>query len=367
MSHEIRTPLNGVLGMAQAMAADELSPVQRDRLETVRQSGETLLVILNDLLDLSKIEAGKVELEVADFALAPLIESVRATFADVAAGRGLSLVVDVDPAAEGVYRGDATRLRQILFNLVANGLKFTEAGEVRLSVRREGPKLGFRISDTGMGIPADRLPRLFNKFEQADASTTRRFGGTGLGLAISRDLAALMGGDITVESTEGAGSTFHVTVRLPYVGEALVQAAARPAAAPSPERPLRILAAEDNAVNQVVLRALLEQAGIEPFIVDDGAACVDAWHGGSWDVILMDIQMPVMDGPSAARAIRAAERTSGRRRTPIVALTANAMAHQVTDYTAAGMDGVIAKPIHVEELFAGIEAALDLLDAEVAA
>jgi PAS domain S-box-containing protein len=367
MSHEIRTPLNGVLGMAQAMAADELSPVQRDRLETVRQSGETLLVILNDLLDLSKIEAGKVELEVADFALAPLIESVRATFADVAAGRGLSLVVDVDSAAEGVYRGDATRLRQILFNLVANGLKFTEAGEVRLSVRREGPKLGFRISDTGMGIPADRLPRLFNKFEQADASTTRRFGGTGLGLAISRDLAALMGGDIEVESVEGAGSTFHVTVRLPYIGETLAPAPARPAPAPSPDRPLRILAAEDNAVNQVVLRALLEQAGIEPFIVDDGAACVDAWQGGSWDVILMDVQMPVMDGPSAARAIRAAERASGRRRTPIVALTANAMAHQVTEYAAAGMDGFIAKPIHVEELFAGIEAALELLDAEVAA
>lgn len=367
MSHEIRTPLNGVLGMAQAMAADDLAPVQRERLETIRQSGETLLVILNDLLDLSKIEAGKVELEVADFAMGPLIEGVRAAFADVAAGRGLGLTVDLDPSAVGVYRGDATRLRQILFNLIANGLKFTEAGDVRLAVRRDGSMLSFRISDTGMGIPADRLPRLFNKFEQADASTTRRFGGTGLGLAISRDLAVLMGGDIVAESVEGAGSTFHVTVRLPYVGEALESAPPGPAATPAPDRPLRILAAEDNAVNQVVLRALLEQAGIEPFIVDDGAACVEAWQAGPWDVILMDIQMPVMDGPSAARAIRAAERASGRRRTPIVALTANAMAHQVSEYAAAGMDGFIAKPIHVEELFAGIEAALDLLDAGVAA
>jgi PAS domain S-box-containing protein len=366
MSHEIRTPLNGVLGMAQAMAVDDLSPSQRTRLETIRQSGETLLVILNDLLDLSKIEAGKLELEVADFPLGPLVDGVRATYSDLAARKGLRLLLDVDTDAAGLYRGDSTRLRQILFNLVSNALKFTQVGEVRLAVRRDADALVCTVCDTGIGIPADRLPRLFNKFEQADVSTTRKFGGTGLGLAISRELAALMGGEIAVASRVGEGSVFTLRLPLVRIGDETPAAPAGPAPTLEPHGPLRVLAAEDNSVNQMVLRALLQQVGVEPEIVDDGAAAVAAWRAAEWDVILMDVQMPILDGPDATRAIRAAEAASGRRRTPIIALTANAMAHQITEYGAAGMDGLIAKPIRVEELFTVLAAALDQGHAEAA-
>ncbi|WP_293900872.1 ATP-binding protein [Phenylobacterium sp.] len=362
MSHEIRTPLNGVLGMAQAMAADDLTGPQRSRLRTIRQSGEALLVILNDLLDLSKIEAGKLELELADFALTPLLESVQAAFGDLAASKGLALTVEAGADAPGVYRGDATRLRQILFNLVSNSLKFTERGEVRVEARGEGEALVFSVTDTGIGIPADRLARLFDKFEQADASTTRRFGGTGLGLAISRDLAAMMQGVIAVASREGEGSQFHLSVTLARVGDeapADCAEAAPETAGFQAETPLRVLAAEDNSINQLVLRTLLQQMGVEPVIVDDGAAAVAAWRGQAWDLILMDVQMPVMDGPTATRTIRALEAETGRARTPIVAVTANAMAHQVAEYTADGMDGVIAKPIRVEALFGALQAVLD--------
>ena len=363
MSHEIRTPLNGVLGMAQALASDALSPVQQARVETIRQSGEGLLVILNDLLDLSKIEAGKLDLEVADFSLTPLVQGVRAAFADVALDKGVALVLDTEEDTAGVYRGDPTRLRQILFNLVANALKFTETGEVRLSVRRDGETLAFRVIDTGIGIPADRLARLFDRFEQADASTTRRFGGAGLGLAISRDLAAMMGGVIEVESREGRGTTFSFTVTLPRVKDEAYGVSPGTGEAPfEPGGALRVLAAEDNGVNQLVLRTLLQQVGIEPVIVGDGAAAVEAWRNQLWDVILMDVQMPVMDGPTATRTIRALEAETGRARTPIIAVTANAMAHQVVEYGAAGMDSVVAKPIRVEDLFGALQAILDAAD-----
>jgi PAS domain S-box-containing protein len=367
MSHEIRTPLNGVLGMAQAMAADELTSQQRDRLETIRQSGETLLVILNDLLDLSKIEAGKLELEVGDFALGPLVEGVRDAFAGIAARKGLALHLDFDPEARGVYRGDATRLRQVLLNLLSNAIKFTEAGEVRVAVTCEGPALVLAIADTGIGVPAERLPHLFEKFEQADASTTRRFGGTGLGLAICRDLATLMGGRVEADSRLGEGSRFALRIALPRMGDergAETGEAEREAAPPEPS--LRVLAAEDNSVNQLVLRTLLQQVGLDPVIVPDGAAAVQAWREHPWDVILMDVQMPVMDGPTATRTIRAEEAASGRPRTPILALTANAMAHQVEDYMAAGMDGLVPKPIRVEELFDALQAVIDAAEAEAA-
>ena len=361
MSHEIRTPLNGVLGMAQAMAADDLTPTQRSRLETIRQSGENLLVILNDVLDLSKIEAGKLELEVVDFELTPLIDGVKAAFDDMAARKGLGFVLDVKDDVRGIYRGDSTRLRQILLNLASNALKFTETGEVRVGVVRQGDQLAFSVRDTGIGIAPDRMARLFNKFEQADASTTRRFGGTGLGLAISRDLAGLMGGDIVFESREGAGSEFILTVRLARIGDerSVADPVDAPPAAFQAERPLRVLAAEDNSVNQMVLRTLLQQAGIEPVIVEDGAAAVSAWNDEDWDVILMDVQMPIMDGPTATRTIRMAEVEANRARTPIIALTANAMSHQVSEYLAAGMDAFIAKPIRVEDLFATLQAVLD--------
>ena len=361
MSHEIRTPLNGVLGMAQAMAADALSPVQRERLDVVRQSGETLLAILNDVLDLSKIEAGKLEFEETEFDIVQVSRDALAAFSAVAETKAIDLRLTVETGAPGVYRGDSTRLRQILVNLVSNALKFTAAGEVEVSVAPRTGGLVLRVRDTGIGIPAHRISRLFQKFEQADASTTRRYGGTGLGLAICRELATSFGGAIAVESLEGLGSTFTLDVPLTRVGDALkaTETAVADLAALESAGTLRVLAAEDNSVNQLVLKTLLKQAGIDPMVVSDGAEAVAAWRTREWDVILMDVQMPVQDGPGATRAIRALERELGRRRTPIVALTANAMSHQISEYLDAGMDAFVAKPIEISRLFQTLQSVLD--------
>ncbi len=363
MSHEIRTPLNGVLGMAQAMSADALDETQRERLSIIRQSGETLLAILNDVLDISKIEAGKLELEMAEFDIGEVARGAHAAFTELANRKGLSFNLVIEDHARGVYLGDSTRLRQILYNMVSNAVKFTEQGEVRVSVARDDGGLRMRVSDTGVGVRPDRLHKLFEKFEQADASTTRRYGGTGLGLAICRDLAELMGGGITASSVLGEGSTFEVSLPLVRVGDSRA-AAPLPTECSGPAEPvdpsnLRILAAEDNAVNQLVLRTLLNQAGIDPVVVSDGAQVLEAWRNGLWDLILMDVQMPEMDGPAATRAIRAEEAETGRAPTPIIALTANAMAHQVAEYRACGMDDFVAKPIEITQLFAAMERVLD--------
>jgi signal transduction histidine kinase len=361
MSHEIRTPLNGVLGMAQAMSSDELSARQRDRLDVIQQSGKSLLAILNDILDLSKIEAGKLELEDADFSLAEIAQGAHAAYTAVANGKGLSFNLAITPEARGVYRGDSTRVRQILYNLISNALKFTTEGEVRVELSREAETLFMVVIDTGIGVAPDRLAALFDPFEQAEVSTSRNYGGTGLGLAICRDLAELMGGRISALSELGRGTTFTVRLPLPRVGDERGPAVA-PAAIESqaPETlSLRVLAAEDNSVNQLVLKTLLHQIGVEPVIVDDGAEALARWEAEPWDLILLDVQMPVMDGPSAAAAIRASEARTGRPRTPIVALTANAMAHQVADYLAQGMDGVLAKPIEIAALYATIAGVLE--------
>ncbi|MET3527911.1 ATP-binding protein [Phenylobacterium koreense] len=362
MSHEIRTPLNGVLGMAQAMAADDRLPsIQRERLEVIRESGETLLAILNDVLDLSKIEAGKMELEETEFDMAALARGAHATFTAIANKKGLSFDLVIAPQAQGVYRGDSTRVRQILYNLVSNALKFTEHGEVRVSVDRQDGNLKLSVSDTGIGIPAERLGTLFQKFVQADASTTRRYGGTGLGLSICSELVSLMGGTIEATSEVGRGTVFSVTLPLVWIGMSVPAPATVAEAAveghvwPS----LRVLAAEDNSVNQLVLRTLLHQIGVEPLIVENGAQAVQAWERQEWDVILMDVQMPDMDGPTATAAIRAKELRQGRRRTPIIALTANAMAHQVAEYATAGMDGFVPKPLEVGRLFEALQQVLD--------
>ncbi|HEX2561998.1 PAS domain-containing hybrid sensor histidine kinase/response regulator, partial [Phenylobacterium sp.] len=360
MSHEIRTPLNGVLGMAQAMAADELAPPQRMRLDVIRQSGEALLAILNDVLDLSKIEAGKLELEQTEFDIAELARGAQAAFDAVARERRLAFSLRIDAAARGVYLGDAVRVRQILFNLVSNALKFTETGAVAVRVGRNRQGLKLTVKDSGIGIDPERLAGLFQKFEQADASTTRRFGGTGLGLSICRELAELMGGSISAASRPGEGAVFSVTLPLERLRDAEPVEATHAPAAPAQESPqLRILAAEDNPVNQLVLTTLLGQAGVAPTIVDTGRKAVEAWESGDWDVILMDVQMPEMDGPTAAQVIRGREAETGRARTPIVALTANAMSHQEAEYLACGMDAVVAKPIQVELLFAALRQVLD--------
>ena len=364
MSHEIRTPLNGVLGMAQAMAVDNgLSEIQRDRLDVIRQSGETLLAILNDVLDLSKIEAGKLELEETQFDVSELARGAHAAFTAIANKKGLSFDLAIEPGAQGVYRGDSTRVRQILYNLVSNALKFTEQGEVRVCVARDLDGLRLSVSDTGIGIPPARLASLFQKFEQADASTTRRYGGTGLGLAICRELASLMGGVITATSEVDQGTKFVVTLPLSWIGASVVLPTP-PSVGAHPSEiadgpPLRVLAAEDNTVNQLVLRTLLHQIGIDPVVVDNGRQAIEAWEREPWDVILMDVQMPEMDGPTATAVIRGRELAEGRARTPIVALTANAMAHQVAEYLGAGMDGFVPKPIEVGRLYEALQQALE--------
>ncbi len=351
ISHEIRTPLNGVLGMAQVMAMDELSGPQRERIEVVRKSGENLLSLLNDVLDLSKIEAGKITLETLDFDLGELLSGALGNYESVAREKGLSLTLEMD-GADGIYRGDPTRLRQILYNLISNGLKFTEAGGITVNASFGAEGLKLRVTDTGMGIPADKVDKLFAKFSQVDESTTRRFGGTGLGLSICRHLAQLMGGSIDVQTCEGVGSSFNLLLPFQWIG---------PSAAADGDTDLedgdvateglRVLAAEDNATNRLVLKTLLEFGGVDLVLVEDGAEAVEAWRNGEWDLILMDVQMPVMDGPTATRRIRTLEAEMHRPRTPIIALTANIMSHQVTQYLDAGMDAHLAKPIVAEDLF----------------
>jgi PAS domain S-box-containing protein len=364
MSHEIRTPLNGVLGMAQAMAAEpDLTPTQRERLEVIQQSGESLLAILNDVLDLSKIEAGKLQLEHTQFELAALAKTVLATFTAIAETKGLQFELSLDKAAQGVYEGDQVRVRQILWNLVSNALKFTEKGGVKVRIGREPDGLSLTVFDSGIGMTPKALSNLFQKFEQADVSTTRRFGGTGLGLAICRELAELMGGTITATSAPRMGSTFTVKLPLKKVARAAPKpkASARTRAKTQPRetRPIRLLAAEDNGMNQLVLRTLLAQVGIEPVIVSDGREAVEAWEREPWDVILMDVQMPVMDGPTATALIRTRERSEGRARTPILALTANAMSHQISEYLQSGMDAFVAKPIEAQRLYEAVQRAVD--------
>ncbi|HYC73942.1 ATP-binding protein [Brevundimonas sp.] len=360
MSHEIRTPLNGVLGMAQVLESADLPPDQQGRVAVIRQSGELLLAVLNDILDISKIEAGKLEVVSEEFTLTETVAATFDGFVGLAQEKGLDCRLELDPACEGVWRGDAMRTRQILSNLLANAIKFTEAGLVQVRVGATGAGLEIVVSDTGIGIAPEVLPQLFSKFSQADSSTTRRFGGTGLGLAISRELAQLMGGDITVESEPGKGACFTVRLPMQRVAAAAERASAPAASRSSARGPRRLgfLLAEDNPTNQMVARALLEPLGADLRITSDGIEALECWRAEEFDLVLLDIQMPRMDGPDVARAIRSEEARTGRARTPILALSANAMAHQIASYLEAGMDGHVAKPIEVGKLYGAIEEAL---------
>jgi signal transduction histidine kinase/AmiR/NasT family two-component response regulator len=356
MSHEIRTPLNGVIGMTQALQASELTAEQHGHLNVIREAGAALLSVLNGILDLSKIESGKLELEVEAFDVEASLSFAAAPFAQLAAQKALGFSVRIAPEACGLWRGDSARLRQVVVNLLSNAVKFTSTGVVELTVGAAPGGLRFAVSDTGIGVAPDKVKLVFERFAQADASTTRRFGGTGLGLAICHRLVALMGGELTLTSTVGAGSTFAFT--LPLEREAQ-----RPSEARVPETPamfedrLRILAAEDNATNRMILTALLTPLGAELTFAVDGVEAVAAFEAGRFDVILMDARMPRMDGMEAARAIRAKERGAvGAPRVPIIALTANVMSHQIEAYLAAGMDAYVAKPIEVGALISAIDA-----------
>ena len=358
MSHELRTPLNGVLGMAQALTADQLTQVQFERVKVIRRSGESLLAVLNDLLDLSKIEADALEPEFVQFDLEHLVRGVVAAYRPLGEKKGLTFEFEVAAEACGLYQGDSARIRRILYSLCDNAVKFTQAGGVTLRVGRDADRVVFSVVDSGIGIGADDLAHLFEGFFQADATLSRRYAGTGIGLAICAELTQLMGGTIEASSEPGKGSTFTLMLPLkPAEAVAVATAQADPATAERPED-LRVLAAEDNATNRLVLKTLLAQADIAPTLVIDGREALAAWEGQAWDVILMDIQMPGMNGIEAAQAIRRRELETGRARTPIVAVTANAMTHQLAEYEAAGMDGLVPKPIDMANLFSVMEQVL---------
>ena len=366
MSHEVRTPLNGVLGMVQVLARSPLTPDDREKLGMIRASGEALLGILNDLLDLSKVEAGRMEIDIHDFDLESCVAAATRTFAALAEQKDVRFHVEVAPEALGVWRGDGGKIRQVLANLASNAVKFTSAGEVRVVARRTPQGITCTVADSGAGIARDRLEQLFQRFSQVDPSMTRKFGGTGLGLAISRELIELLGGTVSVTSVEGRGSAF--TFQLPLVWLSPPVATAAPDDDESRLPPLRILAAEDNRTNQVLLTALLEPLDVRLHLTSDGAEALEAFRAEAFDLVLMDVQMPVMNGVDAVKAIRALEAERGGPRTPILALSANVMRHQVEEYLAVGMDGVVAKPIEMAALVAAIEAALaPVEDAEAAA
>jgi signal transduction histidine kinase/ActR/RegA family two-component response regulator len=361
MSHELRTPLNGVLGMAQVLTTEQLTPAQHERVKIIRRSSESLLAVLNDLLDLSKIEACALELEVAEFDLEHLVRGIVAAYQPLADKKGLSFSFEIEEPAKGRYEGDSARIRRMLYSLADNAVKFTETGGVTLSVLREPDAVVFRVADTGIGIADEDLAHLFDGFFQADAGRTRRYGGAGLGLAICRQMTQMMGGAIEASSAPGQGSTFVIRLPLTPVDKARQPARAeRPSATTKgAEAEIRVLAAEDNPTNQLVLKTLLAQAGITPTVVENGREAVEAWEAQDWDLILMDIQMPVMDGVQATRAIRERELAGRRDRTPIIAVTANAMTHQLAEYEAAGVDRLVPKPIDAATLFAAMEQALE--------
>lgn len=354
MSHEVRTPMNGVLGMLEATLRARIDESARDYLVTARDSAVNLLSILNDILDYSKLEAGQMQLERLSFSVRQMADDVVSMLGGAAEKKRLQLQVDVSADTPEWIVGDPTRFRQILLNLVSNALKFTGSGSVRIAVTYMAGALPHlvrvEVRDTGPGIPADVRERLFNRFNQADASTTRRFGGTGLGLAICRELSHCMGGDIGVESEVGKGSTFWFEIPTEAGTQPEVKTEKRIAALAG--RALRILVAEDNPVNQKVLRTLMSGQGHELVFVNDGGAAILAASSGGFDLILMDVSMPVMDGPAAAREIRKLPAPIGV--TPIIALTANAMTGDRESYLADGMNDYVSKPIDLDLLLAAI-------------
>ncbi len=360
VSHEIRTPLNGVIGMTELLGETELTAGQREHLDALRESADALLDIINDILDFSKMEAGKLAVEPHAFRLRERLDALLKSFAPRLHGKDVKLSHHVDADVPDAVVGDGRLLRQVLANLLSNAIKFTRRGAIALHVRREdavddGIVLRFDVSDTGIGIPPGKQQAVFEEFVQADASTTRRYGGTGLGLAIASRLVAALGGAIGLESEPGKGSTFHFTARLglsetgvdetPPVRETVVEGA-----------PLRVLLVEDSVANQRVAVGFLERAGHRVRTVGDGVAAVDACAGERFDVVLMDLQMPGMDGYAATAAIRRREEAQGAGPTPILALTARASRSNEAWCLAAGFDGFLLKPYRPRELFDAIAA-----------
>ena len=346
MSHEIRTPMNGLIGTAQLLAGTRLDEQQRDYVDIIGGSADSLLTVLNDILDFSKIEAGRFEIEERPFSLRETVDAVAQLIADLAARKAIDLTVHCDAAVRDRVVGDAGRLRQVLLNLTGNAIKFTEAGRVDVHVTApDDSRIRFDVRDTGIGIDPDQLVHLFQPFAQADHSISRRFGGTGLGLAICKRLVELMGGRIGVKSSLGAGSTFWFELPLPQDPSRAPEPAAVEAPAPPDARPANVLVVEDNPINQKITRWMLERHGYTCEVVDNGRRALDTEATGDFDLILMDCQMPEMDGLEATRRLRARGCTL-----PIIALTAGALADERAACRAAGMDDFVPKPIKIPEL-----------------
>ena len=356
MSHEIRTPLNGVLGMLGDLEESALTPGQAEDVRVALEAGRNLLRVVGDILDFSKIEAGKMEIRSEPVALVPMIEAVAAAFAPEAARKGLRLESRVDPQAPGAFLGDEVRIRQVLYNLVGNATKFTRQGEVRLDVDAGEVSgggradLAFSVSDTGDGIPEGKQRDVFEAFTQVDGSATRTYQGTGLGLTIVRELVRAMGGDVSLESAPGQGPRIRVTLPVTPCEPPRLAPSLQESFSDAPERGLNILLAEDDRINQITARRFLEKWGHAVTLADNGRQALEALKAGGFDVVLMDMHMPVLDGLSAVRAIRSDPEFSRHSAMPIVALTANAMKGDRERYLSEGLDGYLSKPIDPAEM-----------------
>jgi signal transduction histidine kinase/AmiR/NasT family two-component response regulator len=369
MSHEIRTPLNGILGMTKALGETEVNDDQKGMLDVVEQSGAALLTILNDVLDMSKIEAGEFKLNNTEFNITEISHASLEMFGNAARAKGLTFKTCSNISQKTRFMGDAARIRQVLNNLLSNAVKFTQKGEIKVSLSEETDKegktyLSVMVCDTGSGIPFAAQKSIFDRFTQVDSSLSREYQGTGLGLAICKELVEHMGGEINLKSESGKGSRFCFFVNIEKLedaqsGDATDTGGAKDTAkAKKQKRALRILVAEDNPTNRMVIKAILSHAKADVTFVEDGQEAVKTWQSQTFDLVLMDIQMPHMNGVEATQAIREIEASEQMPKTPIVAVTANAMPHQRKEYLAAGMDDHVAKPIEPQLLYAAMKGAL---------